>query len=184
MIVIQAYKPKTIYELFAGLRTDLVKEKQVVINETDATVIDAIRNIWSVNGGQVNFGRENFDFNESEKSDDMGYWLELSHGVPRKLYTPYGSYNLNVQIYGGADSRLSINDFLLQIRDAFGAKKIKGAPVSRPNLTQLNGNNLPILVELDLSTSSERFLISNPRFVALSIGDSPFFPFPSPAMPE
>ena len=159
---------------------DSPRKEKTTIDETDATIIDALRNIWSKNGGQVNFGSESFDFNEAEKSEDMGYWVELSCGVPRKLYTPNGSYNLNVQIYGGADSQLSIDDFLLRLRDAFGAKKVKSTEVMNPSLSQLKGNNfLRLLVELNPNTSSERFLVSNSRFLALSVGNTPFIPFPS-----
>lgn len=78
------------------------RPKETHLNITDYTLINALRNLSMLNGFQVNSGTPDFDFDASQKGSD--YLVELCHGMPTRLITPIGSYNLYLQVYGGLDA--------------------------------------------------------------------------------
>ena len=73
------------------------------VNITDYTFINALRNLAMLNGFQVNSGTPDFDFDATQRSRG-DYLVEIHHGMPTRLITPIGSYNLYLQVYGGLDA--------------------------------------------------------------------------------
>ncbi|OGI20745.1 MAG: hypothetical protein A3B68_09415 [Candidatus Melainabacteria bacterium RIFCSPHIGHO2_02_FULL_34_12] len=110
------------------------RPKETHINITDYTLINAIRNLAMLNGFQINSGTPDFDFEPFGKGRD--YIVEISYGVPRRLITPIGSYNLHLQIYGGSDAGKS-GDVAGDIKKLFLGKEI---PSSVDGVTLININ--------------------------------------------